>query len=225
MIERFALLLFLLMLSPSALAQGLGPAQFPIRADDGASIPNHGLTAEQMAKVGRLPGIVDVGSGKADVTLYEFYDLNCPYCRRAARDIDTLLRTDPALRLMLVPYPVLSAQSIEGARVELAIRELAPPPTFLEFHRRIYAGRGTIDGARALAVARELGIDQSKIIEIANARRVTDTMKAHAQLGTELRLLATPAYVIQGVAILGYPGLASLRKIIGSVRSCKKVVC
>jgi protein-disulfide isomerase len=186
---------------------------------------NRVVSADLMAKVGRLPGLVPVGNPKGDVTLYQFYDLNCPFCREAARDVDTLVRTDRALRLVFVPYPVLSMQSVEGARVELAVRELLTPERFLEFHRKIYAGRGIIDGARALAVTQEMGIDRKKIVDIANAQRVTDTMIAHAQLGTVLKLIATPAYVVQGVAILGHPGLEPLRKIVASVRSCKAVVC
>jgi protein-disulfide isomerase len=123
-----------------------------------------------------------------------------------------------------VPYPVLSRESIEGSRVELAVRELAPQ-RFLEFHRKVYAGRGVIDGARAIAVTDEMGLDRKSIIEIANMPRITETMKAHAQLGSELKLVATPAYVIQGAAIVGHPGLTALRKVIASVRSCRKVVC
>ena len=223
MIARVALCLMLL--AAAAQAQQFGPAQFPIKDDDGDPISNHSVTADQMAGVGRLPGLVDIGEATANVTLYQFYDLNCPFCREAAHDVDELVRTDRALRLVFVPYPVLSVQSVEGARVELAVREIVTPQQFLEFHRKIYAGRGIIDGARALAVAQEMGLDQKQIIELANAQRVTDTMKVHAQLGTALKLMATPAYVIQGVAILGHPGLEPLRKVIASVRACQKVVC
>jgi protein-disulfide isomerase len=224
MIER-VLLLGMLSLAPIANAQQFGPAQFPIKAEDGDLLTNHSVSAEQMAKVGSLPGIVSVGDPKGDVTLYQFYDLNCPFCREAARDVDELVRTDRALRLVFVPYPTLSWQSVEGARVELAVREMVTPQKFLEFHRKIYAGRGIIDGARALAVTREMGLDPSKIIELANAQRITDTMKEHALLGSALKLVATPAYVIQRVAILGHPGLEPLRKIVRSVRTCKAVAC
>ena len=224
MIVRFVLLLLLLALAPIAHAQPFGPAQFPIRADDGELLTNHSLSAEQVAKLGQLPGSVNVGNPKGDVTLYQFYDLNCPFCREAAQDMDELIRTDRALSVVFVPYPTLSVQSVDGARVELAVRELAAP-RFLEFHRKIYAGRGTINGARALAVTQQMGLDQNKIIAAANAPRVTETMKAHALLGTSMKIIATPAYVIQGVAILGHPGLEPLRKVIASVRSCSKVVC
>jgi protein-disulfide isomerase len=225
MIARVALAFMLLSLPLAARAAQFGPAQYPIKADDGELITNFNLTAEQVAQVARLPGMVAVGDPKGDVTLYQFYDLNCPFCHEASADVDDLIKSDAKLRLVFVPYPVLSAQSVEGARVEHGVRELASPQVFLEFHRKIYAVRGTIDGARALAAAQALGLDQKKIIEIGNAPRITEVLKAHAIVGSNLKLMATPAYVVQSVAILGHPGLAPLRKVIAAVRACKKVVC
>ncbi len=225
MMVRIALAFLLVVLPLGAGAQQFGPAQFPIKADDGDLLTNHSLTADQLAQLERLPGSVVAGNPKGDVTLYQWYDLNCPFCREAARDIDDLVRTDKALRLVFVPYPTLSVQSVEGARIELAVRELVPPQRWLEFRKRIYAGRGTIDGARGLAVVDAMRLDRNKIIEIANADRTTETMKTHAQLGDATKIVATPAYVIQGVAVLGHPGLEPLRKLVRSVRTCKKVVC
>jgi protein-disulfide isomerase len=225
MIARIILTPVLLALLGPADAQQFGPAQFAIKDDDGDPMSNHSLSADQMAQVAGLPGLVDVGGPKGDVTLYQFYDLNCPFCKEAAADVDALIRGDRTLRLVFVPYPVLSAQSIEAARVELALRELSTPQKFLEFHRKIYGGRGLIDGNRALAVAQMLGFDRKKIIETANTKRVTDTMTTHAKIGSALKLVATPAYVVQGAAILGHPGLEPLRTLVASVRKCKAVVC
>jgi len=208
----------------ASFAQRIGGAQFPIKAGDGTVVANHALSAGQMAQVERLPGLVDATVASGDVTIYQFYDLNCPYCRQASADIGKLIAADSALRLVLVPYPVLSVQSIEASRVELAVRELEPK-RFFEFHRKVYAGRGTIDGARAVSVTDAMGFDRNKIIEVANKPGITDIMKTHARVGGELRLVATPAYVVQGVAIVGHPGFESLRKVVASVRSCKKVVC
>ena len=224
MIARWMLVAALLAASLAASAQQFGPAQFPIKADDGDPISNHALSADQMAEIERLPGLVDAAASKGDVTVYQFYDLNCPFCREAAADVDKLIFTDPVLRLVFVPYPVLSIQSVEGARVELAVREVAPQ-RFLEFHRKVYAGRGLIDGARALAATDAMGLDRKKIIEIANTQRLTDMIITHSKVGSALKLVATPAYVVQGVAILGHPGLEPLRKIVASARSCKAVVC
>ncbi len=225
MIARVALAILLLSLPAPARAQQFGPAEFPIKADDGELMSNHRVAPEQAAEIERLPGIVVVGNAKGDVTLVQFYDLNCPFCREAARDIDELLRTDRALRLGFVPYPTLSVQSVEGARIELAVRAMATPQRFLEFRKKVYAGRGVIDGARALAVTDAMRLDRNKVIEFANAPRTTDTLNAHALLGSAPKMVATPSYVIHSVAILGHPGLEPLRQMIRAVRSCKAVVC
>jgi protein-disulfide isomerase len=225
MTARIALLAAALLLPIAVHAAQFGPAQYPIKADDDELITNFKLGDAQLAQLAKLPGTVGVGNPAGDVTLYQFYDLNCPYCHEAAADIDDLSSADKKLRLVFVPYPVLSVQSVEGARVEFGVRELAPPATFLEFHRKLYASRGTIDGARALSAARALGLDADRIVEIGNQPRVTEMMKAHATIGSALKLMATPAYVIQGVAILGHPGLEPLQKVIAAVRACQKVVC
>ena len=115
--------------------------------------------------------------------------------------------------------------------IRLVCRRLATacwrtgPQRFLEFRRKIYAGRGIIDGNRALAVTDAMGLNRNKVIEIANADRTTETLKAHATLGNALRMVATPSYVLQGVAILGHPGLEPLRQAVRSVRTCKAVIC
>ena len=213
----------LTLLSNGAQAQQL-TAQFPLKGADGSPIANHRIAPDLAAQAQNLPGAVVAGNPSGDVKLVQFYDLNCPYCRRAAGEIDELMKADRSLKMIFVPYPILSAQSVEGGRVELALREIGPDK-FLEFRRRIYATRGTIDGARSLAVVQEMGIDQRKVIELANAPSLTETLKAHAQLASRLKLFATPSYIVHDVAIVGHPGLKTLRGVVSAVRKCKAVVC
>jgi protein-disulfide isomerase len=207
-----------------AFAQQL-KAEFPIRDSRGGPVANHRVDPAAEAQLEKLPGAVIVGNPKGDVTLVEFYDLNCPYCRAASRDIDAVVREDGKLRLVFVPYPILSAASIEAGRVELAVAKLGTPDLFYEFHRNVYAGRGLIDGARALAVAAALGLDQKKLVDIANDDDTTDKLKTHARLALAMKIVATPSYVVKGVAIIGHPGLVPLQGVIASVRKCGKVVC
>lgn len=220
----------LLIVALSFLVPTGSPAQnlkydFRIAGPDGSPVANHRISAEQAAAVAKLPGVVVVGNPNGDVTLAEFYDLNCPYCRRASADVDALLKSDRNLRVILVPFPVLGIASIQAGRVELAVRKLSDPKTFYAFHRKIYEGRGVIDGDRALAVANELKIDQQKLLTAANDDSVTETMKAHVRLGNAINLAATPSYVIKDVAIVGHPGGQSLKAVIAAVRKCGQVVC
>lgn len=206
-------------------AAQFGPDQHPIKSDEGDPITNFDLKPEQSAQLAKLPGQVAVGNPNGDVTLVQFYDLNCPFCREAAADVDALVRADKKLKLVFVPYAVLSVQSAQGALVELAAGEMLTPEKYLDFHRQIYAGRGLIDAARVLAAAEVIGLDRQELAEAANTEGMLAVLKQNADFGSDAKLIATPAYVVNGVAILGHPGLKSLQGVIRSVRSCRKVAC
>jgi protein-disulfide isomerase len=212
----------LLAFAPAAALADQG--ELPIKADDGTVIANHRVAAELESRIEKLPGVVVAGNPRGKVTIAEFYDVNCPYCRVASADIDALLRSNPELRLVLVPFPVLGLPSFVGTRVELAVARLAPKK-FYEFHRKLDALRGVVDGARALAVAKDIGLDVEKVTSAANEDSLADVMKAHIRLGDALAIQATPGFVIKGVAIVGYPGPKALAGIIQSVQRCGAVIC
>ena len=89
-----------------------------------------------------------------------------------------------------------------AGRVELAVAKSIPPEKFYQFHRALYAGRGTIDGQRALALATgEFGLDAQKVVDAANDDAITETMKSHLRFADKFGLNATPAYLIYDVAI------------------------
>ncbi len=217
-------LVIMVSLLASAAAQAQG-ARYPIKADDGTPIQNTKVRPDILKEAEKLPGAVVAANPQGDVTVVEFYDLNCPYCRRASADIDEMVKADPRLRLVLVPYPVLGIPSILGGRVELAVAKSVPPEKFYEFHRAIFSGRGTIDGQRALAVAESLGLDKQKVLDGANDDGITDIMKAHLRFSTKLGMKATPIFLVRDVAIDGYPGRNTLQAIVKSVRKCGKAVC
>jgi protein-disulfide isomerase len=198
---------------------------YPIRTDDGDIIANHPISAELESRIEKLSGVVVAGNPHGAVTVVEFYDVNCGYCRQAAADIDALLHANPQLRLVLVPFPVLGIQSIQGTRVELAVARLAPAATFYKFHRMLDSARGVVDGNRAMAAAQAVGLDPAKVLQIANGDDLADIMKAHVRMGDELAIQATPGFVIKGVAIVGYPGPKAMAGIVKAVEKCGAVLC
>ena len=212
-------------LSPfSASAQDF-PHQYPIVASDGSQIGNFDLGPAILGKINALKGQIPVGNPNGDVTVMQFYDLNCPYCREAAIEIDALVRADKKLKLILVPYAVLSVQSVQGALIELGVAKMLTPPQYLDFHKRLSANRGRIDGERALAAAKDMGLDPAKVAAAGNTQENLDILRTTSTVGGEAKLMATPGYVIGGVAIIGHPGRKSLEKIIASMRQCAKVAC
>jgi len=220
-----AALLFIVTGLTAAGAAQFGPAQYAITADDGQAITNFDLSPELVQRMQALAGLVPVGHPQGDVTLYQFYDLNCPFCREASRDVAALVKADPRLTLVFVPYAVLSVDSVRGGMVEIAASRLLPRDKVLEFHSRIYAGRGVVDGARVLEAAVAMGLDREKVLAAAQTAATLDVLKSHADFGSAAKLVATPAYVVGGVAIVGHPGLKPLQKIVAAMRACGKVVC
>lgn len=222
-LTRLLLCAFVILIVPAAVRADVG--ELPIMADDGTPIANHRVPAEVESQIEKLAGVVVAANPKGKVTLNEFYDLNCPYCRKASADIDELVKSNPNLRLVLVPFPVLGIPSILAGRVEYAVAKLATPQQFYKFHRLVYAGRGTVDDKRAFAAAEKIGLDMDKVRQISNADSFAKDMTTHVRLGDKLGIQATPGLVIKGVTIVGYPGKAALTKIVASVERCGAVVC
>ena len=191
--------------------------------DDGQQVANHAV--KLLGPIDKLPGVVTVGNPNGKTTLTEFYDLNCPYCRIASSDIADMVDLDRELKLVLVPFPVLGIPSIAASRVELAVAKLGTPQQFYDFHRKVYGQRGVADGARALEIARSLGLDAKALTKLADSDQITETMIAHVRLGNSLGLAATPSFIIDGVAILGYPGRYRLQAIVDASDACGKLVC
>jgi protein-disulfide isomerase len=230
MIKRFSILAVVVaaFLQAPASAQERDPStdvvsEFPLTADNGDRLANH--TVKLPGPIDRLPGVVVAANPNGKITLVEFYDLNCPYCRAASTDIADMVDLDPQLRLVLVPFPVLGIPSIQAGRIELAVAKLGTPKQFYAFHRKVYAQRGTMDGNRAFDIARGLGLDAKKLLAVGDSDEVTEQMKNHLQLGNELGLAATPSFIIGGVALVGYPGRYHLQAIVDAMNTCGKVVC
>jgi protein-disulfide isomerase len=221
----FAVVLFAALLPAAAVAQQFGAAQHVIKDDDGDPIANFDLGKDLSVRLAALKGVIKVGNPNGDVTIYQFSDLNCPFCRQAAHDVDDLLKQDPKLTLVYVPYAVLSMQSLQGALVEIAASQEFTPDQFRELHRRVYAGRGTIDAQRVYDAAVAIGADPKELAAASGAPETLATLKANADFGMVAKLRATPAYIVAGVVILGHPGLKPLQTVVAAVRQCGKAVC
>src|SRR5262245_8677057 len=110
------------------------------------------------------PRGVTIGNKDGDVTFVEFFDYNCGYCKRAMADMLDLMKADPKLKVVLKEFPVLSQGSVEAAQVAVAVRMQDPTgKKYLDFHQKLLGGRGAADKARALAAAKDAGLDMAKL--------------------------------------------------------------
>ncbi len=115
---------------------------------------------ENAAIIFNSPRQVTLGNPQGDVTMVEFFDYNCGYCKRAMTDMLDLIKNDPKLKFVLKEFPVLGEGSVQAAQVAVAVRmQDKTGKKYLDFHQKLLASRGQVDKARALAVAKEVGLD------------------------------------------------------------------
>jgi protein-disulfide isomerase len=169
------------------------------------------------------PGQVVVGNPDGDVTLVEFFDYNCGYCRNALPDLAALLAEDPNLRVILKEFPILSNESIDAARVGVLVGET--DADYWAFHEALFSSRGKVDKAVALAAAQEIGLSPISLeIQMAD-ERVAKSIQTSYQIAQELGITGTPTYIIGNEIIPGAIGLDGLRDRIANMRECGETSC
>lgn len=211
------------MASP-AVAQSYGQF-FKVENDEGRPVANMRLPGEITGQIQELHGVTYVGPREAEVTLYEFFDYNCPYCRKAAADMTALAGSDPALRIGLVHNPILSPMSAQAAKVSLAVQRKLGSAAAFSFYGQLLTTKGQIDGNKALDLGAKLGVPRSELEEIADSDAVREAMRAHMHIAANLGLTATPSYVLGNTGVLGHPGVKSLAKMIAAMRRCDQIAC
>ena len=166
------------------------------------------------------PRQVTLGNPQGDVTFVEFFDYNCGYCKRALGDMTALMGKDPKLKVVLKEFPVLGPSSVEAAQVAVAVRmQDKTGKKYMEFHQKMLLGRGQADKARALAVAKEIGLDMARIEKDLKSEEIAATLQESAKLAEALGLNGTPSYVIGNDVVIGAVGLAALGQKIDAARA------
>ena len=171
------------------------------------------------------PRQVTLGNHNGDVTFVEFFDYNCGYCKHAMSDMLTLLKDDSKLKIVLKEFPVLGPGSVEAAQVAVAVRmQDKSGKKYLEFHQKLLGGRGQADKTRALAVAKEVGLDMARLEKDLKSDEVTASISESMKLAEALGLNGTPSYVIGEDVVVGAVGLDALRQKVNNAR-CGQATC
>jgi protein-disulfide isomerase len=171
------------------------------------------------------PRQVVTGNPQGDVTFVEFFDYNCGYCKRAMGDMFDMIKNDPKLKVVLKEFPVLGPGSVEAARVAVAVRmQDKSGKKYMEFHQKLLSGRGQADRARALAVAKEVGLDVTRIERDMASDEAKATLEESLRLAEKLGLNGTPSYVIGNNVVIGAVGQEKLKESVNNAR-CGKTTC
>ena len=166
-----------------------------------------------------------IGNPKGKITLVEFFDYNCGYCKRALGDLVNLMKAEPDLRVVLKDFPVLGPNSVEAAQVASAARKQISGDKFFEFHQKLLATHGPVGREQALAVAKEQGLDMDKLQKDMKDPAIHAGVENIMKMADALALTGTPSYVVGNEAIVGAVGLTELKSKVDSVGKCGKTVC
>ncbi|MET0744924.1 MAG: DsbA family protein [Microvirga sp.] len=212
-----------LMKNPEVLQEVIG--ELEKKQAEAQRVAQTGALKETRQAVLNAPHSFVVGNPAGDVTLVEFFDYNCGYCKRALSDVRTLAKSDPKLRIVLKDFPVLGPDSVEASRVALAARNQLQPEKLLDYHVKLMDSRGRVNGDRALAVAKEMGLDMTRLKNDVDSPEIRAALQENAGLGDKLGLTGTPAFIIGDEVIPGAVGLDPLKQVVASVRQCGKAAC
>lgn len=169
------------------------------------------------------PGQVVLGNPEGDVTLVEFFDYNCGYCRAALPDLATLLAEDPNLRVILKEFPILSNESIDAARIGVLVGEA--DVDYWTFHEALFSSRGKVDKAVALEAAGSLGLSPVSLELQMGEDKVAKTIQTSYEIAQALGITGTPTYIIGNEIIPGAIGADDLKERIANMRACGSTVC
>ena len=168
---------------------------------------------------------VVVGNPQGDVTVVEFFDYNCGYCKKAMVDMLDLIKGDAKLRFVLKEFPVLGDGSVEAAHVATAVRmQDKTGKKYLDFHQKLLSGRGEVNKARALAAAKEAGLDMARLDKDMASDEARASLKEGMVLAEALGLNGTPSYVVGNDIVIGAVGIDALKAKISNAR-CGKATC
>ncbi|MGH6937931.1 DsbA family protein [Hypericibacter sp.] len=155
------------------------------------------------------------GNPAGDVTLVEFFDYNCPYCREAASILDATVQTDKGLRLVFKELPILGPGSTFAAQAALAAHKQGK---YLIFHKAMMAYSGAITESSTLQIATDVGLDLERLKTDMKDPLIDQAVQRNRALAQALRISGTPSFVIGREIVRGLVDIETMRRFIVAAR-------
>ncbi|WP_225769672.1 DsbA family protein [Inquilinus sp. Marseille-Q2685] len=159
----------------------------------------------------RSPSSPVIGNPQGDVTLVEFFDYQCPYCKRVQPDLERLLKEDSGLRVVMKEFPILGPTSVTAAQASLAAQK---QDRYREFHMTLMAVKGQLTDQVIFDTAKQAGLDVEKLRQDMNQPSVAAELRANMDLAQALGIQGTPAFIVNNQLIPGAVGYDALKSQI-----------
>ncbi|MCC7272682.1 MAG: thioredoxin domain-containing protein [Alphaproteobacteria bacterium] len=172
------------------------------------------IAAERKALT-ESPGDPVGGNPKGDVTLIEFFDYRCPYCKQVKPVVEQVLSQDRNVRVVYKEFPILGRDSVYASRAALAAHRQGK---YLAYHHALMAYRGQLTEEAVLTVAKSSGLDVERLKREMQAPSVEAVIAANHQIAEKIGIRGTPAFIVGGELAPGAIDAASLKAMIDKAR-------
>lgn len=159
------------------------------------------------------------GNPQGDVTLVEFMDYRCGYCRQAYAEVEELVNTDGKIRFVVKEFPILGEASMLSAQFAIAVRQLHGDEAYGSVHETLMALRGEPNPETLSRVAKDLGLDPQPIMARMQSPQVMAVIEANHALAQEMEITGTPAFIMRDGVMRGYAPLDVMREFVADART------
>ncbi|WP_040609529.1 DsbA family protein [Pseudooceanicola batsensis] len=158
------------------------------------------------------------GNPEGDVTVVEFLDYRCGYCRKAFEEVQQLIERDGNIRFIVKEFPILGEASLASSRFAIATRQVAGDDAYAAMHDALMAYKGSTEPAALSRLARTLGIAPEPIVAHLDDPAVDAEIRKTRELAQRLQISGTPTFVMGDQMIRGYVPLRAMEDIVGAQR-------
>lgn len=159
------------------------------------------------------------GNAQGNVTMVEFFDYNCPYCRQVAPVMGQAVADDPQLRIVYKEFPILGPDSVFAAKAALAAERQGK---YAAFHKALFATRTRVSEAVVLKVAAEAGLDVARLKTDMQQPEIQASIDRNMKLAQALKINGTPGFVVGDRIFPGATDLATMKSLIEQARALEK---
>jgi len=202
-----------LMHNPDVLIEALRGAEDRLNREADAKAAT--VLNDRRSEIFEDPATPVGGNPRGDVTIVEFFDYRCPYCKQVLPSLQTLLKEDQKLRFVYKEMPVLGPQSVTAAHAALAAQQQGK---YEAFHNAMMATKGQITDDTVYKVAGSVGLDVGRLKQDMSTPEVEKSLKANLALADALNIRGTPGFIVGKHIVPGAVDLDSLRNMVADAR-------
>jgi protein-disulfide isomerase len=181
----------------------------PVSSDENQAI------AERANELFHSPDDLVFGNPAAKITVVEFFDYNCGYCKRALPEIENLIKTDKDVRVVIKEFPVLGQGSLFAAKAALAS---GLQGKYVAFHHALNATRAAKNEVSVMQVAKRVGLDVHKLRQDMESPKVEKALQSNEAVAKALSISGTPTFVFEDTVFAGFASFDTLSEHVAALR-------